>query len=99
MYQVQVAICKQEDGLWRAQVPVLPGCWVDATTLEQALSEIQEVIAMCLDIALEEGEELPAPVKQTGDDLPIVIALPIVLQEYRFKRLRVARSSRPAAAR
>jgi len=43
-YQAQLTVGRQEDGLWRVEVPGLHGCWVDAPTLAQAVAEIQEVI-------------------------------------------------------
>jgi predicted RNase H-like HicB family nuclease len=61
-YQVQVSIGRQEDGLWRVEVPDLHGCWVDAPTLAQALSEIQEVIAMVIDYSNEQGWSRPSSV-------------------------------------
>ena len=45
-YNVPVTVSKQEDGLWRATVPGIPGCWVDCPTLELALAEIHEVFAL-----------------------------------------------------
>ena len=48
-YQVEVSISQQEDGLWRAEVPALPGCFVDAETLEEwrkdAVAQVEEAIA------------------------------------------------------
>jgi predicted RNase H-like HicB family nuclease len=48
-YEVQLQIGRQEDGLWRVEAPGLQGCWVDAPTVEQAIADIQEVIAMAVD--------------------------------------------------
>jgi len=41
-YQVRVALGRQEDGLWRAEVPSLPGCFVDALTLAEAIADFKK---------------------------------------------------------
>ncbi len=57
-YQVKVTLGRQEDGLWRADVPSLPGCFVDAPTVAEAIADIQEVIAMALDDLNEQNVTL-----------------------------------------
>ena len=85
-YQVPLEISKQEDGLWRVEAPSLQGCWVDADTLEEALSDIQEVIAMAIDDYQEDGWTLPEEVIAT-DALPLRAVVPIVISEYKFRRV------------
>ena len=80
-YQAQVSIGRQEDGLWRVEVPDLHGCWVDAPTLAQALSEIQEVIAMVIDHSNEQGWPLPSSVTPLTTE-PGVAHLPVILSEH-----------------
>ena len=80
-YQAQVSIGRQEDGLWRAEVRDLQGCWVDAPTLAEALSEIQEVIAMVIDYSNEQGWPLPASVTPLTTE-PAVAHLPVILDEH-----------------
>lgn len=82
---VEVLISKQEDGLWRAEAPALPGCFVDAETIREAISDIQECIAMALDLHLEEGWELPSEAKEQTE-LPLRVSIPIAIHEFRFKR-------------
>ena len=41
-------------------MPVLQGCFVDEPTIAQALTEIQPVAAMFLDLLREEGGQVPA---------------------------------------
>ncbi|HLE81267.1 MAG TPA: type II toxin-antitoxin system HicB family antitoxin [Dehalococcoidia bacterium] len=84
-YNVPVQIGKQEDGLWRVEAPDLQGCFVDAPTLEQALAEIHEVIAMMLDIYAEDGRPLP-PKVTASDKLPLTTTVPVVLSEHKFRR-------------
>lgn len=80
-YQVQVTIGRQEDGLWRAEVPDLHGSWVDAPTLAEALSEIQDVIAMVIDYANEQGWPLPSSVTPLTTE-PGMAQLPVILSEH-----------------
>lgn len=94
-YNVPVEISKQEDGLWRVEAPGLQGCFVDAETLERALAEIHEVIAMMLDIRQEEGLPLPGDIVP-GDALPIATTVPVCPSEHHFRRfpLRSAKARR-----
>ncbi len=80
-YRVKLSVGKQEDGLWRVDALELPNCWVDAKTLEQGLSEIQEVIAMTLELYKREGWEIPQEIT-LGDELPTTAVIPVVLEEY-----------------
>jgi predicted RNase H-like HicB family nuclease len=84
-YQVPIQITKQEDDLWRVEVPVLQGCWVDAETVEQGIHDIQEVIDMTLDFYLKEGWPLPSGIAPVAKE-PFFGALPIAMDEYVFKR-------------
>ena len=84
-YNVPVEISKQEDGLWRVDASCLQGCWVDGDTLEQALADIHEVIAMVLDVYKEQGRPLP-PELSGGDALPITISIPVCPTEHKFRR-------------
>lgn len=84
-YQVPIEISRQEDGLWRVSAPHLQACWVDAPTLEEAISQIQEAIAMAIDIDTKHGKSLPPEITQS-DSLPIKTHLPIKPSEFTFKR-------------
>jgi predicted RNase H-like HicB family nuclease len=81
--QVPIEINQQEDGLWRAEVPALKGCWVDASTLESALAQMPQVIAMVVDLYLEKGWSIPEEVSGT-DSLPLRASPPVVLEEQEF---------------
>ena len=84
-FNLHVQIAKQEDGLWRASVPDLQGCWVDAETVQQALDEIQDVAAMIIDLAEENDEVLPSSVSPT-DEAAFEARIPLVLGEHHFVR-------------
>jgi predicted RNase H-like HicB family nuclease len=94
LYSIEVKLDQQEDGLWRAEVPGLDGCFVDGARLEGVLNDIQEVASMFVDLYRERGLQLPPSVKlSSGPHLSAV--LPIVAGEHLSKTPR-ARSSAPA---
>lgn len=84
-YSIDVELSEQSDGLWRAQVAELPGCFVDAPTVAEALRDVQEAAAMFIDLCIEEGRPVPASVKAIKADLPRS-KLVIVPEQHTFKR-------------
>jgi predicted RNase H-like HicB family nuclease len=88
---VAVEVAKQEDGLWRALLPGIQGCWVDAPTMEQALHEIQNVIAMFIDVYREDARPLPPSVSQAPGE-PYTAYLPIALDEQVFRKVPARRT-------
>ncbi len=52
--QFDVVIERDEEGMYVASVPQLPGCHTDATSLDDLMNEIREAIELCLDV---EGQE------------------------------------------
>jgi predicted RNase H-like HicB family nuclease len=57
-YRFQVIIEQDEDGLYVADVPALQGCHTQGRTFEEALENIREVIAMCVQELREEGKTI-----------------------------------------
>lgn len=53
MNRWQVWIEQDEDGYFVAHCPALPGCHTQGDTEEEALANIKEAIALCLDARLE----------------------------------------------
>jgi predicted RNase H-like HicB family nuclease len=53
-YQLQVVMEKDEDGFYVASCPALSGCYTQGKTYEEALHNIRDVIAMCLEELKEE---------------------------------------------
>jgi predicted RNase H-like HicB family nuclease len=82
---IQVEVEKQEDGLWRATVPGVQGCWVDAETVKQALEDIQDVAVMVIDLMEENQETLPSSVSPT-EDASFSARIPVVVREHPFVR-------------
>jgi len=84
-FHIEVELSKQEDGLWRAEVPGIQGCWVDAETVKQALEDIQEVAVMILDLMEENHEPIPPAVSPT-EDAAFSARIPVVVGEHPFVR-------------
>jgi len=58
-----VTIERDEDGRFVAECPSIPGCLSQGQTREQALKNIQDAIALCLEVRRQEG--LPLTVETT----------------------------------
>lgn len=47
----KVIIAQDEDGMFVATVPAIPGCYSQGKTYEEAVSRVREAIALCLEVA------------------------------------------------
>lgn len=56
--QFDVVIERDEEGLYVASVPQLPGCHTDATSLDDLMVEIREAIELCLEVAGQPPDSL-----------------------------------------
>ena len=54
----QVIVEQDEDGLYVADVPALVGCHTQGATYEEAIENIKEVIAMCVQEMREDGRPI-----------------------------------------
>lgn len=57
-YQFQAVIEQDEDGYYVADAPALQGCHTQGRTFEEAIENIREVIAMCVQELREEGRSI-----------------------------------------
>ncbi len=46
---------------WGVVVPDLPGCFSAGDTLEEAMIQAEEAITAWIEVALDAGEDIPAP--------------------------------------
>ena len=49
---------RDEDGVWIAECPSIPGCVSQGDTREDAFANIREAIAACLEVRAERGMPL-----------------------------------------
>lgn len=54
----QVTIERDEDGVWVAECPAIPGCVSQGDTKAAALKNIREAIRLCLEVRAERGMPL-----------------------------------------
>lgn len=50
-----------EDTVFVADVPELPGCMAHGDTQEEALANIKDAMALWVDVAREHGDPIPEP--------------------------------------
>ncbi len=67
----RVLIDQDEDGVFVAQVPSLPGCVTQGTTRREALSNVQEAIAIYLESLDDRGEPIPPPISEELVDVAV----------------------------
>ena len=60
----RVLIEQDEDGVFVADVPSLPGCVTQGATREEVLSNVREAIALYLESLQEHGEPVPPPITE-----------------------------------
>jgi predicted RNase H-like HicB family nuclease len=46
---------RDEEGVWVAECPSIPGCVSQGDTRDEALANIREAIAVCLEVRAERG--------------------------------------------
>lgn len=49
---------RDEDGVWIAECPAIPGCVSQGSTREEAIANVREAIAACLEVRAERGMPL-----------------------------------------
>jgi len=60
----RVFLEQDEDGVYVAEVPALPGCISQGTTREEALANIKEAIAGYLESLEAHNEPVPPPISE-----------------------------------
>ena len=54
----QVTVYRDEDNAWIVECPSIPGCVSQGATREEALENIADAIARCLEVRAERGMPL-----------------------------------------
>ena len=62
MFKYEIIIYwSEDDGLFIAEVPELPGCMADGHTYQKAIDNAEIVISEWIETAKSLGREIPAP--------------------------------------
>ncbi|MGD0259657.1 MAG: type II toxin-antitoxin system HicB family antitoxin [Verrucomicrobiota bacterium] len=62
--KLSVTVDRDEDGMWVVECPSIPGCVSQGKTKEDALKNIKEAIALCLEVRAERGLPLTVETRQ-----------------------------------
>ena len=62
-YDFKVILEPDESGGYVISCPSLPGCYSQGENPEEAMENIKEAIALCLEDMESQGEEIPDPSK------------------------------------
>jgi predicted RNase H-like HicB family nuclease len=50
-----ITLDRDEDGIWIAECPAIPGCVSQGNTKQRAVTNIRDAIKLCLEVRAEKG--------------------------------------------
>ena len=59
-----ITIERDEDGMWIAECPSIPGCVSQGETKDEAIENVKDAIKLCLDVRAEKGLPLTVETRQ-----------------------------------
>ena len=62
--KLTISLDRDEDGVWIAECPSIPGCVSQGSTREEAVENIKEAIQLCLEVRAEQGLPLTIETRQ-----------------------------------
>ena len=62
--KIIVTIDRDEDGIWIAECPSIPGCVSQGDTKDEALANVKEAIELCIEVRAESGMLLTIETRQ-----------------------------------
>ena len=62
--KMTITIDRDEDGVWITECPSIPGCVSQGDTKDDAIANIREAIALCLEVRAEQGLPLTVETRQ-----------------------------------
>lgn len=68
--RLHIVLRSGEDGWIVAECPAIPGCVSQGRTRDEAIDNVREAIALCLDEREDEGWELPEDVEVAHVEVP-----------------------------
>ena len=51
--KLTISLDRDEDGVWNAECPSIPGCVSQGSTREEAVKNVKEAIQLCLEVRAE----------------------------------------------
>ena len=67
--KMMVTIDRDEDGVWIVECPSIPGCVSQGDTKDEAIANIREAIALCIEVRAEHG--LPLTIETRQVEVPL----------------------------
>ena len=62
--KMTITIDRDEDGVWITECPSIPGCVSQGDTKDEAIANIREAIALCIEVRAEQGLPLTVETRQ-----------------------------------
>ncbi len=59
-----ITLDRDEDGVWIAECPAIPGCVSQGKTKQEAVRNVREAMVLCLEVRAEKGLPLTCEIKQ-----------------------------------
>lgn len=59
-----ITLDRDEDGMWIAECPAIPGCFSQGETKDEATENVKDAIALCLQVRAEMGMPLTVETRQ-----------------------------------
>lgn len=59
-----VTLDRDEDGVWIAECPSIPGCVSQGRTRDEALKNVRDAAALCMEVRAEKGMPLTVETAQ-----------------------------------
>ncbi len=59
-----ITLDRDEDGVWIAECPSIPGCVSQGGSRQEAVENVEEAIQICLEVRAEKGLPLTIETKQ-----------------------------------
>ena len=64
-----ITLDRDESGTWIAECPSIPGCVSQGKTKDDAIANVREAIALCLEVRAEKG--LPLTIETTQVEVTV----------------------------
>ena len=64
-----IVIDRDEDGMWVVECPAVPGCVSQGRTREEAMANIKDAIALCLEVRAERS--MPLTFETSDVEVPV----------------------------